>query len=221
MQLTYKEYFECIKPQTEMDIYNRFIFAYCSVHTTWQNNVNGYNILKNTYHTNKDLLMEKIITSKMGLQNNRTRFIYEFTKNYLYDPKEYLKKNNELWVHYAIRLKKNILGLGDTKVRFAIELIYPSTAAVVCLDTHILQIIGRNPKIVLTTKEYVVAEQEYYDKMNQKYNKFMYPYDRHRIWDKKQNKNNPRYWSYCLESSHTTYLLNQLDKISIEMLNLI
>ena len=40
-----------IKPKTRMDVYNRFLFAFCSVHTTWQSNIKGYLLLRNKFET--------------------------------------------------------------------------------------------------------------------------------------------------------------------------
>jgi hypothetical protein len=33
--VSYKEYWESVRPQTTADIFRRYLFAYCSVHTTW------------------------------------------------------------------------------------------------------------------------------------------------------------------------------------------
>ena len=43
----YKDYWESVAPQTDGDIFRRYLFAYCSVHTSWQGNCRGYNAIKN------------------------------------------------------------------------------------------------------------------------------------------------------------------------------
>ena len=39
---TYKQYWESVKPLTQDDIFRRWLFAFCSVHTTWEGNIRGY-----------------------------------------------------------------------------------------------------------------------------------------------------------------------------------
>ena len=38
----YKQYWETLKPLTNEDIFRRYLFAFCSVHTTWEGNIKGY-----------------------------------------------------------------------------------------------------------------------------------------------------------------------------------
>jgi len=195
-QFNYQEYFKKIKPKTQMDIYNRFLFAFTSVHTTWQYNVKAYNLLKNKYHLDKKSLKALIKKSGVGLTNQRTDYIKEFTVNYLKNPKFYTKRRNESWFNYAERLSKNIKGLGFAKTRFAIELIYPNSARVVCVDTHIIQWAKQNPNKMNKTL-YKKIEQGFLN--HAKKNK-LHPIEaRWKWWDYKQNYNNPRYWSWCLE----------------------
>ena len=42
----YKEYWESVRPQNHGDIFRRYLFAYCSVHTSWQGNCRGYEAIK-------------------------------------------------------------------------------------------------------------------------------------------------------------------------------
>ena len=39
------DYWEGIKVKNDVDYFKRWVFAFCSIHTTWENNVKGYNIL--------------------------------------------------------------------------------------------------------------------------------------------------------------------------------
>ena len=43
----YKDYWESVAPQTDGDRFRRYLFAYCSVHTSWQGNCRGYEAIKN------------------------------------------------------------------------------------------------------------------------------------------------------------------------------
>lgn len=196
LQFNYQEYFRKIKPKTQLDVYNRFLFAFCSVHTTWERNVIGYNMVKGIYHTDKKSLRKLIKKSGIGLTNNRTAFILEFTQKYLENPKFYTKRRAESWVKYAERLIKDIKGLGLAKARFAIELIYPNSARIVCADTHIIQWAKQNPEKMNKTL-YMKIEQGFLNH-SKKQNK--HPIEaRWSWWDKKQGYTDPRYWSWCLE----------------------
>ena len=75
--VAYKEYWESVRPQNVEDIFRRYLFSYCSVHTTWQGNVKGYNAIKNfnEWIDNKETLLNKLHKSGVGLHNNRTNYI--------------------------------------------------------------------------------------------------------------------------------------------------
>lgn len=194
----YVSYFETIRPKTTLQIYNRFLFAFCSIHTSWQSNVRGYNLLKNEYQLDKETLEQKIIESRMGLINKRSKAIYEFTQKFLKNPNFFLKTEIESWQDYAERLEQNIFGLGPAKTRFVIELLYLDQAQVVCTDTHIIQWAKKDPN-KMSRKLHLEIEQKFI-----KYSKrigYSPVVSRWRYWDQKQNQIGSRYWSYCLEDS--------------------
>ena len=41
--VSYKEYWESIRPNNNDEIFRRYLFSFMSVHTTWKSNVAGYN----------------------------------------------------------------------------------------------------------------------------------------------------------------------------------
>lgn len=197
MSFNYKKYFkEVIKPKTKMDIYNRFIFAFCSVHTTWQNNLKGYEILKNNKETDKIILKEKIKKSSLGMYNVRSQAISEFTKKFNTNYKQFTKRSNESWQTYAERLEKNIYGLGFAKVRFAIELLYPNSAKICCVDTHVIQLHKQNPNKMNKTL-YKKIEKGHLNRAKLK--KISPVQLRWEFWDKKQGYTDSRYWTYVFE----------------------
>ncbi len=196
MTFNYKEYFKKIKPKGVKAIYDRFLFAFCSVHTTWERNVIGYNKLKGVYQTDEKVLKAKILEAGLGLTNHRTEYIKEFTEKFKTNPKFYTKRRNESWQKYADRLQKDIKGLGFAKTRFVIELIYPSSAKVCCVDTHIAQWAKQNPN-KLNKRLYTAIEKGWFN--HSKKHK-LHPIEaRWKWWDNKQGYDNPRYWSKCLE----------------------
>jgi len=42
----YKEYWNNVAPQTDGEFFQRWLFAYTSIHTTWESNVRAYNHIK-------------------------------------------------------------------------------------------------------------------------------------------------------------------------------
>jgi hypothetical protein len=90
--VSYKEYWESIRPQNHDDIFRRYLFSFMSVHTTWESNVKGYNAVKNfsEWFDNKELLLTKIKDSGVGLHNNRTEYIWDFKDKFWSNPKDYI-----------------------------------------------------------------------------------------------------------------------------------
>ena len=200
MKFDYYNYFEKIKPKNDMEVYNRFIFSFCSVHTTWESNIKGYNLLKDNYHTNEKELRKIIENSGLGLHNTRTKGIHEFTMDFLGNPGRYMKRFYESWSKYASRLQSLIYGLGFAKTRFAIEMLYPNTAKVCCVDTHIIQWAKQNPN-GMTKRLYQRIEHGWLQH-SKKHN--INPVEaRWKWWDNKQGYDNPRYWSEVLENDVT------------------
>ena len=79
--MSYKDYWDSVEPQTDGDRFRRYLFAYCSVHTSWQGNCRGYEAIKNyeEWIDDKDMLLNKLSNSGVGLHNNRTKYIWDFS----------------------------------------------------------------------------------------------------------------------------------------------
>ena len=197
-QFNYPQYFKDIKPKDELGIFNRFLFAFLSVHTTWESNIRAYEIMKGNPNWDPAEIENKLKESGVGLYNQRTRYISQFTHNYRKHSEWYLRRRTEKWKEYRNRLSKNILGLGLAKTSFAIEMIYPTSAWISCIDVHIARFCGENPIKLRNQNIYNRAENKIID-LSRK-NKVLPTQFRWEYWDKLQGYNNPRYWSYCLES---------------------
>ena len=70
----YKDYWESVKPQGETESFKRWLFAFMSVHTSWESNVRGYEAIKDwTQWINRaDTLQHILIESRVGLYRNRS-----------------------------------------------------------------------------------------------------------------------------------------------------
>jgi hypothetical protein len=194
---TYKSYWEQISPTDTSEQFKRWLFAFMSVHTSWKSNIVGYQAIKDwwTWMNKDEQLLQKISDSRVGMQNNRLRFISEFSHKFWSDPSRYKKDKSESWRKFRNRLKDITLGLGAAKTSFAVEMCYPNSAEVACLDTHMFQAYGLDQ--ISDAKFYPEIEQHWVD-MAKMWN--IPPYIARCIyWDKKQGHTDSRYWSYVLE----------------------
>jgi hypothetical protein len=190
-------YWEPLQPINDSEIFQRFLFAFMSVHTSWKSNISGYKLIKNWWEwiNQWDILDSRIKESGAGLYNNRVRFIKDFTQRYWSNPCFYKKAKGEAWATYRNRIERTILGLGMAKSSFSIEMLYPVTAQIVCLDTHLFQLYGLDQ--TKDSKRYQEIEKHWV-RMCFEYQ--VSPYIARCIyWDRKQGYSNSRYWSYVLE----------------------
>lgn len=200
---SYIKYWETIKPTEEESIFLRWLFAFTSIHTTWESNISAYNKIKDfsVWLNDKDLLKELLIESRAGLFNIRTETVWEFSKEYWKCPKNYMKQKNQSWSSYRNELTDKIKGIGLAKVSFTLEMLDPLNSEVVCLDTHMLQLYNNKNlryKTVKGKEEYLVMENHWIKKC--KGIDVPSCIARAIYWDQKQNQLDSRYWTYILES---------------------
>ena len=203
--VAYKDYWETVRPKTDEDIFRRYLFAYMSVHTTWESNVKGYQAVKNIneWIDNKEILLEKIKNSGVGLHNNRTKYIWAFKDQFFANPKNYMITSKKYHVKKRDDIVDKIHGLGAAKTSFALEMSSPNECRVVCLDIHLLRLYNcdqmKYNKSRSGTKIYKDIERHWSINCG----KVGVPcyIMRSLYWNMLQGKENCRYWSFCLESS--------------------
>lgn len=190
-------YWQQTTPENDSETFQRWLFAFMSVHTSWQANVTGYLAIKDWWNwVNKpDELLGRLEKSRVGLQNNRLKYISAFAYSFWQNPSNYKKNKNETWYEFRNRLKDSVLGLGFAKTSFALEMCYPNKARITCFDTHMFQAYGLDQ--VKDVKKYNLIEQHWVD-MCIMWNIPSY-IARCLYWDTKQGYNDSRYWSYVLE----------------------
>lgn len=198
----YETYFETMRPETQEDIFRRWIFAYASVHTSWKYNVALYNNLKDlTWVGDKQDLHDRIVDSRAGLHNNRTKFIHAFSGFFYDHPGWFLRSPWETWFEYRDRLMEHTPGLGIAKTSFALELVHFHDTATVCFDTHQLQLYGLTTKQI-QTKGYNLKTVK---KMEQHWVHTCKTFDispvtaRWLYFDDRQGEEDSRYWSHVID----------------------
>lgn len=193
----YHRYWGRLTVKDNADYFRRWLFAFCSVHTTWEANVNGYNAIKNftTWLGDDEALLGYLKTGRCGLYNNRTTYISAFANDFWSNPSEFYRGQAESWRQMRDRLSTRIKGLGLAKTSFALEMSFPTEVEVVCLDIHMLRLYGdedagRKPSYYKYEADWIGRSTKVDTP----------PYiTRLAYWDKLQGHKNSRYWSKCLE----------------------
>jgi thermostable 8-oxoguanine DNA glycosylase len=175
------------------DQFKRWLFAFCSVHTSYESNMRGYLAIKDwgQWINRPDQLKGRLMDSRVGIYNNRTKFISHFTALFWDNPDYFTKHEDESWVECRDRLVEVINGLGKAKVSFALEMLYMETAEVYCMDTHLFQAYGFDQRI--HGHKYEECEQHWVSCAKM----FQVPSGIARAiyWNRKKNEVNCLYWA--------------------------
>lgn len=195
----YHSYFDSLRPKTHEDFFRRGVFALASVHTTWQSNVALYVELRDLgWLTNQEDLRQRIVRSRAGMFNVRTRFFWEYAQRFWENPTAYYRKPDETWAAHRNRIREWTCGLGHAKSSFFLELTHFHDAEVVCLDTHMLQLYGYMPRGQRPSDRQMDEIEQHWLSCCRAAN--VPPVTaRWIVWDRKQKRQDSRYWSHVLE----------------------
>jgi len=201
---SYYKYWGSLTANSDEEYFRRFLFAFCSVHTTWKGNVYGYEAIKD-FHPDrwtKKQLWSALAGSGCGLYNDRTEHIWLFGTKFWNDPSQYRPLPGESLYFLRNRLVPAIKGLGVAKVSFALEMAYPTdkTLDITCLDVHMLRLYGNAKMSAQSRKGRTEYEKYEADWVGRCANLPTGPYVARMVyWDSIQDKDSSRYWSYVLE----------------------
>ena len=112
-----------LKCTNDVEVFQRWLFAFCSVHTSYESNMRGYIAIKDftEWFNRDDVLFAKAKESGVGMYNNRTKFISEFATKFWQNPNLFKFKKNQKWSEFRDGLVKEILGLGYGKGIFRLR----------------------------------------------------------------------------------------------------
>jgi thermostable 8-oxoguanine DNA glycosylase len=183
-----------ITPESTEEYFKRYIFAFLSVHSTWEVNVKSYLALKDWYNwiNNEDELKSRLISCGSGLHNNRTKFLSAFSRSFWEDPSSFLKSENTPWSERRNEISKKIKGLGLAKSSFALEMIYPLEAQVCCMDVHLFRFFGLDQS--KHNSSYNVIEKKWIE-LSEKFSIPSY-IARAIYWNRNQEKEDCNYWAF-------------------------
>jgi len=195
----YRNYWKNLIPKTHLDYWKRWVFSFMSVHTTWKQNVKGYEaVVSLGMDFNRRQLRRRIESSRVGLNRIRTEGILRMTKSFISDPRSWYPGENESFRDCRDRLMNETFGLGITKVSFVLELLDSEKCDAVCLDTHLLQLY-KLPRSTPNKTLYKDVENHWIDICKSR--KIPSPLARHIFWDRKQGKSLNNYWAYVFEAA--------------------
>jgi hypothetical protein len=205
----YTDYWESVRPVTYGDFMRRYLFAFASVHTTWQGNVRGYEAVKDlSWVDDKESLRTKLINAKCGMHNNRTEYMWKFKNQFFENPELFCVAKKD-WTAYRNEIVTQLSGLGIAKVSFALEMCFPKEAEVSCIDTWGIKLYNLEDKANFQTKKgigvYELAEKHWVEKSLGVNAPSMVT--RSIYWDRLKKEESPRYWSYVLEDKQEIFLL--------------
>jgi hypothetical protein len=132
--------------------------------------------------------------------NNRTEYIWKFAKQFYANLDFYCNPTGD-WTAYRNTLVNSITGLGVAKVSFTLEMCFPLTAKVSCIDTHGIQLYDLPMQDFKSKKGLELYENTEKHWIQNAVDVDASSYVARCIfWDKKQKRRNSRYWSYVLEN---------------------
>lgn len=201
----YSRYLERIKPQSTDAEFQRWLFAYASVHTTWRINCRLYQKLQDIkWLRNDQQLMQCIVESGAGMHNKRTQYISTFSDFFYKHPLWFTKSNHEDWWEYRDRVEEAVPGIGQAKASFWIEMKYPLESQVICTDTHVLQLYGYSAAYIQSNhvrrREMIQLEHHWADTCKKQ--GIPPVVARWVFWDRKQGQTDSRYWSHVFEENY-------------------
>lgn len=199
----YNKYWEQITPKSNEDIARRYVFSFLSVHTPWSGNVSSFSLLEKNKDklNNKEELIDLLKESRAGNYQSKSKGITKFTKDFIANP-DFFKLEEGNHQMQRDKIMAQCFGLGLAKTAFALEMCFPLTAQVVCLDTHMLQLYGYiDPKDRAkagSNKKLYYDMETHWLQLCKKLN--VAPAIARAIWwDKKQQQQNSKYWTYVIE----------------------
>lgn len=185
-----------LTPRSDFERLNRFKFAFCTVHTSWLNSCEQFADIQNLYdNVSYDKLNEILADGPGGMYQIKATGIDKLHE--LWDTDLFHKQSNVQWQTFRNKIADNLPKLGLAKTSFALEMIYPLKAQVICLDRHMWKAFGwDDPDKSGSPAQYHYFEN-YWLELSKRYD-IQPVIARNIFWDKIQNQPNSLYWAKYL-----------------------
>lgn len=192
----YKADWQTIMPTSEHETLNRWRFAYCTVHTPWLRSCEQYDKIKPLYENADYQALARILRNTSGgmwdiKANGISRLHSYWTDNQeMFDPQPN-------WQEFRNKLADKMFKLGLAKTSFALEMLHPMTAQIICIDRHMFKAFGwENVDLACSTAQYLFYE-DYWLSMSNEYG-IPPVISRNLFWDQIQNQTSSLYWANYL-----------------------
>jgi len=142
--LKYKQFLNdaCSGDTDQMRVYNRLLFAFLSVNTSYDKTAKAYDDMKNKYWLDTTETMNKLLEHGIHYAASRAGYIALTSNDFISNYDSFLIGDCESWNDYRNRLVEKIKGLALVKVSFFITLVYKD-ADICCLDRWVLRLMGK------------------------------------------------------------------------------
>lgn len=165
--------------------------------TGWRQNVELFQAIRRLpLNCQYEQLRGALRRVRAGLERMRMVGLRRFHRDFWKDPKVWYVQPDETFVEARNRLCRCVHGLGLAKTSFVLEMAYPTTCKVVCLDTHLLQLYGFKGTDHLSDALYHRVENHWIRTCEER--SLPSPQFRNAYWDLVHGQRSTHYWSYCL-----------------------
>jgi len=198
----YLEYWNGIAPRNHQEYYERWLFAFMSIRTAWRENVKLFEAIRLLPAGFTELqLRQCLIENRSGMINNRTRGVWNFHRDFWKNPVTWYPSLGEPISVCRDRLIERIFGMGIAKVSFVMEMAFPPTCDVVCIDVHLARLYGlRSPyERRMTLSAYRRIEAHWTQHCQRR--EIPSAIARHIYWDHVQGQGSTNYWSHVFEKA--------------------
>ena len=119
-----KRYWILKYPQSHRDIRNRWMFAYASVHTSWENNVSQYNQLKNKALCDYSDLLLRLTIGGGGMYNLKAKGLFHFGTMWRGNINRFTQMPAN-WTQSRNNLANQLMQLKQATTSYAYEMNWP------------------------------------------------------------------------------------------------
>lgn len=195
----YNQDWQTIMPKTDHNALNRWQFAYCTVHTPWLRSCEQYDKIKHTTPaTPYNKLLHMFKQTGGGMFNHKAEGVHNLHTHWTTNKKLFEPDTNN-WQDWRDNLANSLKRLGLAKTSFAIEMVRPMDAQIICIDRHMFKAFGwENVDESCNPNQYRYYE-DYWLELSKSAG--VAPViSRNLFWDQIQQQNSSMYWA--------NYLLN-------------
>ena len=134
------------------EVWDRFAFAILSANAGFAMTVRALEHVRE--HRGKCCASD---IAQFGMVPAKARYLNDLPA----DPRWLLRDGSEPWHDYRLRLQRSVRGLALTKASFAACLLYPMSADLACIDTHMQKVyLGRATFKYIGMADYIAVETQ-------------------------------------------------------------